>query len=102
MINKNETTEHFYYGIAGFLCLLIGVGIARFSYTSILPFMIEAHWVNKLQAGYLGATNFLGYLLGAIFANNRKQFEGKEHAFEDMSYNGLLGDQVTVAMGFKL
>src|SRR3989338_2647457 len=63
MANQNR---HVIYSFAGLCCMLIGVGLGRFAYTPILPLMISHHWLNSLQAGYLGAINFLGYLLGAL------------------------------------
>ncbi|PHO09837.1 MFS transporter [Malaciobacter canalis] len=53
--------------IAGIFALIIGMGIARFAFTSLLPSMLE----NKLDisfAGLLASINYFGYLLGAIFA----------------------------------
>ena len=63
MANQNR---HVIYSLAGLCCMLVGVGLGRFAYTPILPLMISEHWLTSLQAGYLGAINFLGYLLGAI------------------------------------
>jgi len=54
--------------LAGLCCMLVGIGISRFGYTPILPLMVSHHWLNKLQAGYLGGINSFGYLLGAILA----------------------------------
>ncbi len=53
--------------VAGIFALIIGMGIARFAFTSLLPSMLE----NKLDisfAGLLASINYFGYLLGAIFA----------------------------------
>ncbi len=54
----------------GFAATLIGVGLARFAYTPLVPAVIEAEWFPPAQAAYLGAANLLGYLLGAITANH--------------------------------
>lgn len=54
--------------LAGFFSLFIGIGIARLAYTPILPALIQHHWMTHSQAGYLGATNFAGYLIGAFIA----------------------------------
>jgi hypothetical protein len=54
-----------FVGLAGGL---IGVGICRFAFTPIVPVMIGEGWITDAQAGYLGAINFTGYLLGAALA----------------------------------
>ncbi len=54
--------------VAGLWVLFIGLGLCRFSYTPLIPDLINQGWVNQAQAGYLGAINYLGYLLGALLA----------------------------------
>jgi predicted MFS family arabinose efflux permease len=44
------------------------MGIGRFVYTPVLPFMEEALGLTKPQAGIIASVNFLGYLLGALAA----------------------------------
>lgn len=52
------------------LCVTVtAVGFARFAYTPIIPFLIGAGEVTPAQAGYLGAGNLAGYLLGALIAS---------------------------------
>ena len=57
-------------GIAfgGLIALAAGMGIGRFVYTPVLPFMEEALGLTKPQAGIIASVNFLGYLLGALAA----------------------------------
>ncbi len=45
---------------------LVGIGLARFAYTPILPAIIGAHWFDPPDAAYLGAANLAGYLAGAL------------------------------------
>lgn len=52
--------------ISAFCASLIGIGFARFSYTPLLPAIIEAHWFEPSAAAYLGAANLAGYLIGAL------------------------------------
>ncbi|MDY0885617.1 YbfB/YjiJ family MFS transporter [Dongia soli] len=54
--------------IAGFCASLVGIGLARFAYTPLLPAIIQADWFTAPQASYLGAANLIGYLLGAMAA----------------------------------
>lgn len=47
---------------------LIGIGLARFAYTPLIPALIAAGWFSPAQAAYLGAANLAGYFIGALFA----------------------------------
>ena len=67
-MNQQKTLHNLLYALAGWCCMVVAIGIARFAYTPILPLMINHDWLNKLQAGYLGAVNLLGYFGGAILA----------------------------------
>ena len=54
--------------LSGACASLIGIGLARFSYTPLLPAIIAAHWFAASTAAYLGAANLGGYLAGALLA----------------------------------
>lgn len=56
--------------VAGFAASLVGIGLARFAYTPLLPAIIGAHWFDPSKAAYLGAANLAGYLGGAIFGRS--------------------------------
>ncbi|MEM5383648.1 YbfB/YjiJ family MFS transporter [Paraburkholderia phymatum] len=51
---------------AGFSASLVGIGLARFAYTPLIPPLIQAHWFAASDVVYLGAANLAGYLLGAL------------------------------------
>lgn len=53
--------------LSGFSASLVGIGLARFAYTPLLPAIVGAHWFDASRAAYLGAANLAGYLAGAIF-----------------------------------
>lgn len=53
--------------LAGILAIIVGLGSARFAFTSLLPFMLE-DFLSLTFTGILASFNFAGYLLGAIFA----------------------------------
>jgi predicted MFS family arabinose efflux permease len=55
--------------IAGLCGLLVGVGLARFAYTPLLPALISGQWFSASAAGYLGAANLAGYLAGAVLGH---------------------------------
>lgn len=52
--------------LAGFCASLVGIGLARFAYTPLLPAIVGAHWFDASVAAYLGAANLAGYLAGAL------------------------------------
>ncbi|HEX7968953.1 MAG TPA: YbfB/YjiJ family MFS transporter [Stellaceae bacterium] len=52
----------------GLLATLDGVGLCRFAYTPLIPFMIAAGVVTESGAAYVGAANLAGYLAGAALA----------------------------------
>lgn len=54
------------YIMAGFSASLIGIGLARFAYTPLIPPLIQAHWFSASDVVYLGAANLAGYLAGAL------------------------------------
>src|ERR1700709_2115367 len=45
--------------------VLVGIGLARFAYSPLLPVLIAQGWFKPGAAAYLGAANLLGYLAGA-------------------------------------
>jgi predicted MFS family arabinose efflux permease len=53
---------------SGLCATLVGIGLARFAYTPLLPALIEAEWFSVSGAAYLGAANLAGYLAGALIA----------------------------------
>ena len=46
--------------------LLIGMGLGRFSYTPMVPALIASGSLSEAEAGYVGAINLGGYLLGGL------------------------------------
>jgi predicted MFS family arabinose efflux permease len=53
---------------AGLCASLVGLGLARFAYTPLIPALIAAKWFAPADAVYLGAANLAGYLAGALLA----------------------------------
>jgi predicted MFS family arabinose efflux permease len=54
--------------IGGCFALAAAMGLGRFLYTPVLPFMAEAVPLTAGQAGLIASANFLGYMLGAWLA----------------------------------
>ena len=53
--------------IAGIFAIIVGVGVARFAFTSLIPSMIE-NYLTITFAGILASLNFAGYLSGSILS----------------------------------
>jgi predicted MFS family arabinose efflux permease len=59
--------------VAGLCATLVGIGLARFAYTPLIPALIAADWFAPAEAAYLGAANLAGYLAGALLARRMAQ-----------------------------
>src|SRR5207253_5687604 len=53
---------------AGLAALAVAMGIGRFAFTPLLPMMQDDAGVSLAQGGVLAAANYLGYLVGAMWA----------------------------------
>jgi predicted MFS family arabinose efflux permease len=56
------------FATAGLCASLVGIGVARFAYTPLIPALIAARWFSPSDVIYLGAANLAGYLAGALLA----------------------------------
>jgi predicted MFS family arabinose efflux permease len=65
-INILDRNKNFNILLAGILSITIGLGVARFAFTSLLPSMLD-DFLTLQNAGILASINFAGYLSGAIF-----------------------------------
>jgi predicted MFS family arabinose efflux permease len=54
--------------IAGAATLLVGMGLGRFSFSPLIPALIDQGWLTEIEAGSAGSANFVGYLAGTITA----------------------------------
>lgn len=49
-------------GAAMFLCMALG----RFSYSTMIPALVEQGHMTPVEAGFIGGANLVGYLIGAL------------------------------------
>ena len=52
----------------GTAALALAVGIGRFAYTPILPYMLEELNMSKTVGGLIASWNFFGYLCGSLLS----------------------------------
>ncbi len=56
-------------GLGGFGALLVGIGVGRFGYPPLIPALVEQGWMSSAAANLAGASNLLGYGMGALAAS---------------------------------
>ncbi|MDA0656374.1 MAG: YbfB/YjiJ family MFS transporter [Proteobacteria bacterium] len=49
--------------------MLLAMGLGRFSFTAMVPLLVQTEQYTKQETGWIGCFNLLGFLLGAIFTN---------------------------------
>lgn len=78
----------------GVLLLVVAMGISRFAFTPILPFMRVDEGLSFQQGGLLASSNYIGYFVGALgagfIAKKKKSF---------LLWNVLLNVTSIVLMG---
>ena len=63
--------------IGGAATLLVGMGLGRFSYTPLIPALIEEGWLSAAEAGSVAAFNLAGFLVGALCALRLRRLAGE-------------------------
>jgi len=70
--------------LAGLSASLVGIGLARFAYTPLIPALIAADWFAPAAVIYLGAANLAGYLAGALAARPLAAWQPPAHVLRGM------------------
>lgn len=72
------TRKHVGVIVGGILFLIVAMGISRFAFTPILPFMRIDEGMTLNAGGWLASSNYIGYFVGALGAafitKNKKRF----------------------------
>jgi predicted MFS family arabinose efflux permease len=63
------------YALGAQAGLLVGMGLGRFGYSPMIPALIQSGALAEAEAGYVGALNLGGYVIGALLtARLRRRF----------------------------
>ena len=79
-MNLLDRDKNFNILLAGILSIVVGVGVARFAFTTLLPSMLE-DFLSVKSAGVFASVNYAGYLSGAIFSIFMKDINIKVRFF---------------------
>lgn len=89
----SQQTQRLKVLLAGIFSQVLCIGIARFSYTPLLPVMQDQTWIGDAEGGWLAAINYAGYMCGALVAASLNDLK-----FKDRLYRvGLIMAVVTTA-----
>ncbi|MCB8747389.1 YbfB/YjiJ family MFS transporter [Rhodoferax sp. U2-2l] len=83
---------------AGIFSLVLVLGVARFSYTPLLPLMQQQAGLGVAAAGWLAAINYAGYLSGALLASQISDLVLKDKLYRIGMVLAVLS---TVVMGLS-
>lgn len=81
MTHAHLAKKRFKVLFAGICSMLLTVGIARFSYTPMLPIMQSEAGLGVAEGGWLAAINYVGYLLGALIAAKVSSLHTKDKLY---------------------
>lgn len=84
--------------VAGLSVLALAMGIGRFAFTALLPLAKEQGLLTLSSAGWLAASNYGGYLVGALWVVRSRS----AHAARRLGIGLVFSVVTTLAMGWEL
>ena len=89
------------YSIGAHAGLLLGMGLGRFSYTPIIPMLIQSNYLTPGETGYIGAINLSGYIFGALLLPKLRNWSSEPKLIRTCFIVGLLALFASIApLGF--
>ncbi len=82
--------DWFRLSIGAAASMFVAMGLGRFSYGPMMPALVEHGALTAAEAGYVGAGNFLGFLLGASIALCLERRFGEARLLRAMAALALL------------
>jgi predicted MFS family arabinose efflux permease len=61
------------YALGAQAGLLVGMGLGRFGYSPMIPALIQSGALGEAEAGYVGALNLGGYVIGALLTSRLRR-----------------------------
>jgi len=78
LLNDKSHLRPHLISITAAAALAIGMGFGRFSFTGILPVMIQENILSLTSANYAASSNYMGYLLGALILSRARPESAKK------------------------
>tara|TARA_B100000989_G_scaffold278767_1_gene240834 strand:+ start:341 stop:1489 length:1149 start_codon:yes stop_codon:yes gene_type:complete len=89
------------YSIGAHAGLLLGMGLGRFSYTPIIPMLIQSNHLTPAETGYIGAINLSGYIFGALLLPKLRNWSSEPNLIRACFVVGLIALFASIApLGF--
>jgi len=79
---------------SGIFALILALGVARFAYTPMIPYMQEQTGMGEALAGWLAGWNYLGYLCGLFIVTRLHGIVQKDYCYR----GGLVLAVITTMM----
>lgn len=73
--------------------MFLGMALGRFSYSAMIPALIETGYLDAVTAGYIGGANLIGFLVGA----GASAFAAKTHRLEGLLIAVIVAAVVALA-----
>jgi len=82
--------------IGGVCSLILAMGIARYSFTPMIPFMVDQMDMSESLAGWLAGWNYIGYLVGLFMVWLLNDYRAKDYFYR---YGLVIAVFTTAIMG---